>query len=211
MKIKEDIVINKFGFYSLRKMPNADELEKYYADKYYQVNRTTYQKAYSKEEVSYIYNKIEQRYSLIQDLLSKDKKLKLLDVGCGEGFSLSFFSKKNWTVKGLDFSKFGITIHNPDMKKYGIYGDVYDSIKTLKLRGDKFDLVWIDNVLEHVVDPLQLLSDCYALAPKGGILLIEVPNDFSKLQMELKKQKLITEEYWLAPPNMFLILTKKDL
>lgn len=212
MQTKEKIVLNKFGFYSLQKKPSLTELKKYYAKKYYQVDRTTYQKVYSKEEILYINNKIEQKYLLIQKLLSKkNRNPRLLDVGCGEGFALSFFNKLNWDVMGLDFSKFGLMTHNPNMEKQFIDGDLYDNIKTLKAKKDKFDLIWAGNILEHVLDPMQLLINCYDLASKNGILMIEVPNDFSTIQIELKKRKLINNDYWIILPDHISYFNKEGL
>ena len=75
----------------------------------------------------------------------------------------------------------------------------------------KFDLVWLGNVLEHVLDPLQLLIDCYNIASDKGLLLIEVPNDFSKLQLELKKQKLIDKDFWVLSPDHISYFNKEGL
>lgn len=203
--------LNKFGFYSLQKKPSDAELKKYYSDKYYQEDKASYRKTYPKEEKIYINNKIGQKYLLMQDLLPKDKKLKILDIGCGEGFCLSYFHKKNWEVLGLDFSKFGLIVHNPDLKRFIIDGDIYENIEVLKKRGKKFDLIWLDNVLEHVLDPLKLLTDCYSLTSGNGLLLIEVPNDFSKLQLELKKQRVIKRDFWVKVPDHISYFNKEGL
>lgn len=205
------IKLNKFGFYSLRNKPSESKLKKYYENKYYQEDKSSYNKTYSKEEITYIKNKLEQKYLLLKNCLPNNKKLSLLDVGCGEGFCLSYFHKKNWKVLGLDFSNFGLLNHNQRSKKNIIVGDIYENMRILQNNGAKFDLIWLDNVLEHVLDPLKLLNNCYNLASDGGVLLIEVPNDFSKLQMELKKQKKIKKNFWVVSPDHISYFNKEGI
>jgi 2-polyprenyl-3-methyl-5-hydroxy-6-metoxy-1,4-benzoquinol methylase len=104
---------NKYGFYELTEKPAPEDLRHYYADKYYQQSLSSYSKEYSAEELKYIRNKIEQKYALIAGQFEGRLPLKLLDVGCGEGYTLSFFKNMGWQVKGLDVSEAGIKQHNP--------------------------------------------------------------------------------------------------
>ena len=53
---------NKYGYYELTNKPSEDELEEYYQKKYYQEEKGSYQSGYSKEEIRYILNKIEQKH-----------------------------------------------------------------------------------------------------------------------------------------------------
>jgi 2-polyprenyl-3-methyl-5-hydroxy-6-metoxy-1,4-benzoquinol methylase len=205
------VKLNKFGFYSLQKKPSEVKLKKYYADKYYQGNKASYKKIYLKEELEHIDNKIEQKYLLAKGSLPKGKRLKILDVGCGEGFCLSYFKKKGWEILGLDFSKFGLSAHNPHLEKYMMSGDIYHNLKTLKAGRERFDLIWLDNVLEHVLDPLKLLVDCHDLTSDTGLLIVEVPNDFSKLQAELKKLKMIKKDFWVTSPDHISYFNKEGL
>lgn len=209
--INPEVRETNYGYFELKNKPGKDELTEYYRNKYYQESNGSYQNLYSAEEIKFENNKIEQKYSLVQNLLPQNKKLKLLDIGCGEGFCLSYFYKKDWEILGLDFSVHGLATHNPHIEKYVISGDIYDNLKILEEKKSKFDLIWLDNVLEHVLDPLQLLVDCYNLTSENGLLIIEVPNDFSKLQLELKEQKFIDRDFWVVSPDHISYFNKEGL
>ena len=195
------IIQNKYGYYEIKNKPDNDELEKYYADKYYQNEMASHKKEYSATELSYIENKIAQKYLLIKDKIDGSKNPKLLDVGCGEGFTLKFFKSKGWNITGLDYSVHGIETQNPDCINEFISGDIYQSLNKIKEHGEKFDLIWLDNVLEHVVNPKDLVNTCYSLGQKGSLMIIEVPNDFSVVQRILKEEEHVDKDYWIALPD----------
>ena len=65
----------------------------------------------------------------------------------------------------------------------------------------KYDVINLFDVLEHVHNPSELLKKCHRLLKSGGIIVIEVPNDYNPLQKIVQKS-LKKEEYWLT------ILTK---
>lgn len=205
------IIKNKYGFYELNKKPNDNELHKYYAEKYYQQDMALHKKTYSKIELEYIENKIKQKYHLIKNRIDENRKLKLLDVGCGEGYTLKFFKNMGWLVKGVDYSKHGIEMHNPDCLEDFEAGDIYDNLNEIVKNNVNFDLIWLDNVLEHVIEPLDLIRTCHLLCKKGGLLIIEVPNDFSKVQNQLKDESLVEKDYWVALPDHLSYFNLKGL
>ncbi len=207
----KEVILNRYGFYTLKTIPSDQELQDYYTNKYFQENATVYKKDYPEEELVYIQNKIEQKHRIIQSFLPEDTKKSLLDIGCGEGFALSFFNEKNWTVTGLDYSTAGVNRHNPLCRDFVIKGNIFTNIKTLIKKRKRFDLIWMDNVLEHVTDPLSLLKDSLALISGNGILVIEVPNDFSILQKQLKAMALIKNDFWVAPPDHISYFNKQGL
>lgn len=209
--ISPNVELNEFGFYMLSQIPSEKELKDYYTNKYYQENTSVYQKEYSEEELLYIYNKIEQKHYIIQSHLSETSKNSLLDIGCGEGFALNYFNKRNWCVTGLDYSSSGVNAHNPHCRDFITQGNMFTNIKSLIKAEKQFDLIWMDNVLEHVTDPLGLLKESRKLLSMKGILVIEVPNDFSIIQMKLKEMKLIKNDFWVAPPDHISYFNKQGL
>ena len=125
----------------------------------------------------------------------------MLDVGCGEGWALDFFKNKNWNVLGLDYSSFGCSKFNPDCLENLIVGDIYDSLNNLKKQSQKFDVIFLMNVLEHVLNPIELLNEFKNIISENGILLIDVPNDFSNLQLHLLNNGMIDAPFWIAIPD----------
>lgn len=206
------ISINEFGFYSINEKPTAQELENYYAQKYYQEGKGSYKKQYSDEETQYFYNKIAQKHLLLSSYTHDlHKPYSLLDVGCGEGFTLNYFKRNGWEVLGLDYSSYGVQTHNPDYISHVLTGDIYSNLNNLYSANKQFSVVWLDNVLEHVLNPLDLLQMCRNLVVQGGILVIEVPNDFSAVQLKLRELALINNDFWVVLPDHISYFNKQGL
>jgi len=107
----------------------------------------------------------------------------------------------NFEVSGLDFSSSGISRQNPNFVKCIETGDLYSLLKTKCTSGKKYDVVLLQNVLEHVTDPLGLLQSIKKLLEPTGLALITVPNDFSLTQATLLAEGRIDREFWVSPPD----------
>jgi 2-polyprenyl-3-methyl-5-hydroxy-6-metoxy-1,4-benzoquinol methylase len=195
------LIKNELGFLEVDPKPTLSELDDYYSKHYYQESTAkSYQITYSEEELSVIKNKISQRASLANQHNSV-KKGKLLDVGCGEGFVMRHYHDKNWLIEGIDFSEFGITSFNPDLLSFFEKGDVRLIIENKIKNSKKFDIIWLGNVLEHVIDPILLLKRLKLLLNSKGTIVITVPNDGSSFQELLLNKKYINTDFWFAPPD----------
>ncbi|MBW2991798.1 class I SAM-dependent methyltransferase [Candidatus Woesearchaeota archaeon] len=108
------------------------------------------------------------------DIIKKikgDKKLKLLDVGCGD---LSFLR----LAKQHDFDVYGTEVIDwpKDIaKKYKIplYIGTLDKID---FKNNSFDIVYANHVFEHLTDPSSILKRCYSILKPQGLIMIDVPN-----------------------------------
>jgi len=92
------VQLNKYECYSLKEKPSVEELRDYYQKKYFQNEKGTYSNSYSKQELQYFYNKIDQKYQIIRRYIHGLETGSFLDVGCGECFTLKYFRKKGWDV-----------------------------------------------------------------------------------------------------------------
>jgi 2-polyprenyl-3-methyl-5-hydroxy-6-metoxy-1,4-benzoquinol methylase len=203
---------NKWGFNEISNKPTPKELMQFYTHKYYQDDRGTYEKTYSKEEVTFFRNKLAQKYAVCEELLSGGSAIgTFLDIGAGEGWALSFFREQGWSVTGLDYSKSGCAQHNPDCLERLIVGDIYENIDILVSKNEKFRVVLLDNVLEHVISPLSLLEQSRQLVGEDGILIIEVPNDFSILQNYALMKKYVSHPFWVVYPDHLSYFNKEGL
>lgn len=191
------------GFWEIAEKPTSQELQQYYANKYYQEGKGSYELEYSKDELLYFRAKLEQRYSVLQHLIPRvcEGTGRLLDVGCGEGFALDFFRKQGWLVKGIDFSSAGVTAKNPGCTDSLVTGDIFALLQTEIAGGTSYDVVWLQNVLEHVIDPLDLLTSLRTLVSPGGIAVVTVPNDCSITQRAALTHCHIDGAFWVAPPD----------
>lgn len=201
----EKIRKNSLGYFEVAVKPDPAELKAYYAEKYYQTAQGSYETVYTSEEKDYFGNKIEQKLIATYPYLTLpsnfDEKPRFLDVGAGEGWALSHLTAKGWECLGLDYSDHGCRSQNLHVAEKLMVGDIYDQLDKLVDQRKKFHLILLDNVLEHVIDPLALLNQLSRLLEDGGCLVVEVPNDFSKLQQHLIEEECVESEYWVALPD----------
>jgi len=80
------------GYFEVAEKPSQEELDTYYAEIYYQQGLGYYDKSYDEDELKYIKLKIKQLSYIVNNLM-KITKGKLLDVGCGEGFTLKHYAE----------------------------------------------------------------------------------------------------------------------
>lgn len=110
-------------------------------------------------------------------LASQIKKLnveKILDAGCGEGFTLEYLRvrKIGKSYEGIDFLKraieIGTKVHpNIKLREASIY--------ELPYKDNSFDLVLSTEVLEHLEDPKKALREIFRVSRKYVVL--SVPNE----------------------------------
>jgi SAM-dependent methyltransferase len=203
--MKEEVQLNKYNFYELKHKPSLTELEEYYSLKYYQDNKGSYEVTYTDNELRYFTNKNEEKFWVINQLIGNSLTNKrLLDIGCGEGFTLKFFKEKGWEIKGIDYSDYGCKKHNPDCLYSLLTGDIHEQMLPLIDGNSKFEVVWLDNVLEHVLDPLSLLITCKKLLSPNGVLVVEVQN-------YLMENGCIDKEFWVVVPDHISYFNKEGL
>ncbi len=197
----------EYGFYSASPLPSQKELDELYRT-YYQNKKVGYQPEYSDEELryfriqarvaDYIFDKTRQDKNTIGNDTNSQRIF--LDVGTGEGFFAKYFYENNWRVVTCDFSDFGMARHNPKLFETFIKGDIFDTLGSQIESKRLYDFINLKNVLEHVLDPVRLLTQIGLLMKNDSILRIEVPNDYSVFQQMLLENKM-TENTWFVPPE----------
>jgi 2-polyprenyl-3-methyl-5-hydroxy-6-metoxy-1,4-benzoquinol methylase len=197
-----DLLLHRhsLGFWQLRDIPTADQLRLYYAEQYYQQEKANYRHNYPPEELEWIRLKLVQKHAAVTSLIGK-RSGSMLDIGCGEGFAMAFFQNEGWTVSGMDYSEEGILTMNPDLRSCLVTGDVFKLIEETIETGQQYDLVWLGNVLEHVTDPVKLLTSLKKLVTNDGLLVVTVPNDGTSLQEQLFETAQIPARFWIVPPD----------
>jgi len=127
----------------------------------------------------------------------------LLDLGCSNTAKLIEFAQRGYDVWGVDLSTEAID----DSRKLLPQGHFYEGELTdVNLPGDYFHYIRIDNVLEHVPNPKEVVRECYHLLAKGGQILIYAPHGRS-LSMQLMKGNSISS--WI--PFHLQLFTRKSL
>lgn len=193
-------IVKPENYISATPLPNSEELQKFYAELYYQAPQSSsYQEQYDDLEIDYKHLKCD---ALIHALKSAGAVGgSFLDVGAGEGFLLNAAHKQGFAVTGLDFSSYGVGKFFPELANRHTAGDLYESLAKLDSDGKRYMVCSSTNVLEHVIDPDSFLTSIRKVMDPHGLLAITVPNDFSELQQLLLKQGMIDREFWFAPPH----------
>ena len=184
------------GYSRARPLPTKEELKEFYINKYYQNGHGNYKDEYDVQKFNKILYKLKRKAIIILSLFQK-KPENFLDIGCGQGYALKTFDANGWDVTGIDFSAHACSIHNPDMADKIIEGDLYDILEGL----GEYQIVHMDNVLEHVLDPYKLLELVRNVIKPDGILIIDVPNENSVFHRYLQKQGLLKDMFERAYPD----------
>lgn len=111
------------------------------------------------------------RLEVASQLVSKCERL--LDIGCGEGL-LAILTKDNYKeFFGVDISLVALEM----AKSRGVQPLCVDiDVQPLPFPDNCFDCVVSLDVIEHVFDPLHLLSESKRVLATGGSLIISTPN-----------------------------------
>lgn len=204
---------HELGYWEMIDKPTPEELKKYYAEKYYQEAHGSYEHVYTEGELSFFGAKLTQQFAVVKTAIPHlpQGKGRLLDVGCGEGYTLAFFREQGWSVKGIDFSSAGVSSKNPDCLDALNTGDLFELLDSEIAAGNTYDVLWLQHVLEHVVDPLELLVSLKKLIAKNGIAVITVPNDGSLTQSGALRHNHIDRAFWVAPPDHLTYFDRNSL
>ena len=102
--------------------------------------------------------------------LSNPKDVFVLDIGCGIGGILKYFSDQGCTVKGIDlgseFVNYGKEKHDLDLSVAKLENLTFDK---------KPDIIIYSHVFEHLLDLNSELELIKRVLNKNGILYLEVP------------------------------------
>jgi SAM-dependent methyltransferase len=142
--------------------PAAHLLEKFYGGENYSCHTT--------ESSSSAGNKAAALLKFINAAHHQPSKT-LLDAGCGSGAFMAAAQQAGWIVRGMEPGQRG----RASCAKLGF--NVAASLE--ELTGEKFSVITLIHVLEHLPDPIKILSLLSSLLSSNGLLIVEVPNAHS--------------------------------
>lgn len=197
---------HNLGFIEALPKPAEIDLESFYSRRYFQEEHGGYSNSYTEEELLHF----ELDASVARHIAESFKANEfLLDLGCGEAFFAAAFHRAKWKVQCYDFSSAGIERCNPQLIGFFRQGNLKDVGKPDW--DSDVGLINLSNVLEHVIDPIAILTDIRRnLEGNRTILRIVVPNDYSKFQMHLV-QRGVTSNTWFVPPEHLSYFNRTSL
>ena len=96
---------------------------------------------------------------------------RVLDVGCGAGWSTDLFARRGYEATGIDL--------NPDAFEPPAHGQLrltLGSGTAIPFPDASFDAVASHQCLEHIPDPARMLTEMVRVARPGGVVCIVGPN-----------------------------------
>jgi 2-polyprenyl-3-methyl-5-hydroxy-6-metoxy-1,4-benzoquinol methylase len=96
---------------------------------------------------------------------------RVLDVGCGSGVLLARMRKLGWEVEGVEVDPGAVEAG----RKRGLSVRL-GTLQEQNFPSDSFDAVHSAHVIEHVHDPVGLLTECRRVLKPGGTLVFLTPN-----------------------------------
>lgn len=132
---------------------------------------------------------------------SPQKSGRLLDVGCGNGDYLLEMKYLGWDVSGIEIDtkaatiaqKFGLNVMASELKS-GLYPENY------------FSAIYMNNVIEHLSSPKEIMAICYKILKPGGLLTINTCSNTSLAHVFYKQ-----DYRGLEIPRHFFIYSPKSL
>lgn len=147
---------------------DASYHRKYYQQDYYG-NRTEF------KILNFFIDKLREwslkkKHNLITKYFPKNKKLKILDIGCGTGAFLESLDDNKFEKYGIEVNKEGWQVCKE--KKLKVFNK---DILRLNIQ-DKFDVITLWHVLEHLEKPMENFKKIRKIMTDDGILICATPN-----------------------------------
>jgi dolichol-phosphate mannosyltransferase len=149
-----------------------------------------------------MYNTFLKYIDIIKNNIKKNKKtkIKLLDIGSATGYFLNIANEFGFDVQGIEISKEASEIANN--KGIKTFNGILKDFKTK----DKFDVITMLDVIEHVNDPVKDIEIANNLLDKNGLLIINTPDSGSLIASTLGKNW-----HLVVPPEHIFYFNKKSI
>jgi len=167
---------SKCGVMMLETMPSEEDVRSWYmaGSYYFGDSRSGYDNSYF-ERINIRYDDTNSwPYSLLARaarLGGRNSPGRLLDVGCGGGLFAACAKRVGWNVKGLDpnpaaveaAARYGVPVRTATIEESGFGANM-------------FDIIYSNDVIEHVLDPIKVFEEIDRLLLPGGVLILSTPN-----------------------------------
>lgn len=174
----EKLICKHCGLIRLYPMLTEDEIERLYSIDYFQKHyRCEAPKPYQ-EAVQDIQDDFKRRVlPLIQRYSKANSCLRALEIGCAGGAVLKVLSEAGFQSIGVEL--------NPQIAEWGKSNlNVDIMIGTLEEQSFPdafFDIVYMGDVLEHIPNPVEFLSETWRVTSDNAILIIDIPFEMNAI------------------------------
>jgi 2-polyprenyl-3-methyl-5-hydroxy-6-metoxy-1,4-benzoquinol methylase len=135
---------------------------------------------------------------------TQKEKLNIIEIGSGYGYFIHYATHKGHAAVGTE-----VTRDYAEAANEAVSGEIkyipdgkYNSV----MQDGKADLVYMEHVFEHVLEPQQILNEVKRMLSDKGIFHVSVPNSKSLLA------NLMGSKWpWACPPDHLYFYNKKAL
>ena len=197
------------GYLRMDPLPAKEELERFYRDHYYGAitNHRDFSLEPKSEELEFFAWRCADMIDAVREHFGKTAGVSILDIGCGYGYSLEHFKEAGMEPYGIEPSAEAAAYASGrgfQVIRHGIGEEAPDF-------GKKFDVVLLMDVLEHLIDPAAALALArLKLLRPGGLLIVDVPNDFNDFQTAADAEYNL-DTWWVAPPQHINYFTAESI
>ena len=166
---KYDIVsCNACGMLYANKLPSQEQFKKYYRD----ISKYEFKNHNGKVKNSYVEHFQKIKNFILQNISYRDKSIKILDIGCSTGSLLNEFKKEGFNnLLGIEPAESCRKVAK-DLYNIEVVSKDLDNFDT----EDKFDVVILSAVLEHLLCPQNAIKKIVYFLKLNGYIYIEVPD-----------------------------------
>ena len=187
---------NKCGLIFQRPRFSDEEIQSFYSEDYYK-GKADYKYIDERENIkgsAYVWKK--RLKKILKNLKHKDgKNLKILDIGCSFGGFINEAKKMDFDVYGLDVSEYSV---NYARNELGLNNVKAGELSKGMYDENFFDVITMVEVIEHVKNPREILTEIYRILKPGGIVLLQTAN------MDGKQAKVAGKDYhYFLPGHLF--------
>ncbi len=141
----------------------------------------------------------------ITGMYTYDEKLKILDVGCGSGYTVNYLSERGFDVTGIDFYE---EVINEGKKRYKYINIKVMDANNIDFPRNTFDIILFECSLSVMQNQKNILNDSKKLLKKDGLILL---SDFFLKNTSIE-DGTYTLNYWnkLFADLDFQVITFQD-
>lgn len=154
-------------------------------------------KKYDSSELEFYYKWFKGWINLLDQYLplKNGANKKVLEVGCAIGAFSKILKERGFNVTAVDISEF--IIEKAKKLQGGINFKVLDIEKKIK-PSEKYDYIFAFEVLEHLENPRQALSNIKVLLSKSGVLVFSTPIPTRQTVADPMHINVHSPQYWLS-------------
>lgn len=146
-------------------------------------------------------------YWSVKQTLNMYRPLNVLELGSGLGYLTYALRQQGYEAIGVDLSEQAVTRAIDRFGAYYYCSDVFEYLGKIER---KFDLIIVNEVIEHVQNPVKLIEDLKCASPSSYILFT-TPNKDIWRNYSWKTDNAPVHLHWFSKQSLTMVLEKLNL